>query len=240
MFNKTAEYYDLIYAFKDYAAEAATLRAVIEREHPAARSILDAGCGSAEHARHLSAAYRVDGIDLDPAFVDIARRKVPGGHFAVADMRRFELGKRYDVVLSLFSSIGYLTQEDEVVSALRCFASHLADGGLVIVEPWLTPDLWQVGKPWLTPPVDRPDLKICRVNTCGLRGNVSLIHFHYLVARPGGVEYFQEEHALALYTVEQMLACFERAGLRAAYDATGFADRGLYVARPIAPARGER
>lgn len=236
MFSKTAEYYDLIYAFKDYSAEVDKITAIVRREHPRARSILDVGCGTGEHARLLATAFAVDGIDLEPGFIDIARRKVPSGTFTVADMRRFDLGTHYDVVACLFSSIGYLTREDDVVEALRCFSNHVAEGGVIIVEPWFTPETWNVGKPGMAPPVDRPDLKICRVNTTGRRGNVSTMEFHYLVARPEGVEHLREEHELGLYTVDQLLRCFERAGLRASYDPGGITGRGLYVARRSGPA----
>lgn len=96
MFARTAQYYDLIYSFKDYSEEAAKIRAVIRKEHPAAHSILDVACGTAEHAKLLSAEFAVDGIDLEPGFVEVARRKVPTAIFSVADMRGFELGKKYD------------------------------------------------------------------------------------------------------------------------------------------------
>jgi len=231
MFSKTARYYDAIYSFKDYRAEAAGIISLIGREHPRARSILDVACGTGEHARLLAADFTVDGIDLEPEFVTSAQSKVSGGNISVADMRAFNLGKRYDVVLCLFSSIGYLLRETEVVRALQCFSDHLADDGVIIVEPWLTPARWQDGRPALAPPVDRPELKICRMNVSERRGDVSLLRFHYLIATPAGVEYVQEDHELALYTVEQMLDCFELAGLVASHDPVGPSGRGLYVAR---------
>src|ERR1043165_2988919 len=98
MFTHTAEFYDALYSFKDYCAESARLRDLIARERPGAKTILDIACGTAEHARHLSGDFRVDGIDLEPRFIDIARKKNPSGHYEVADMRRFDLGRRYDVV----------------------------------------------------------------------------------------------------------------------------------------------
>src|SRR5262249_43988229 len=115
MFALTAQYYDLIYSFKNYGVETTKIRAAIRKEHPTAHSILDVACGTGEHAKLLSTEFDVDGIDLEPRFVEIARRKVPTGTFSVADMRSFELKKKYDVVQCLFSSIGYLTQGDDVV-----------------------------------------------------------------------------------------------------------------------------
>src|SRR5262249_12368424 len=138
--------------------------AAIRKEHPTAHSILDVACGTGEHAKLLSTEFEVDGIDLEPRFVEIARRKGPTGTFSVADMRSFELKKKYDVVQCLFSSIGYLTQGDDVVRALECFARHMAKDGIIVVEPWFAPEDWRVGVLHMAPPVDQPDIKICRMN----------------------------------------------------------------------------
>ena len=231
MFTKTTQYYDLIYSFKNYGEEVAKIRAVIRKEHPAAHSILDVACGTGEHARLLSAEFAADGIDVEPGFVEIARRKVPAATFSVADMRGFELGKKYDVVQCLFSSIGYLTRGDDVVRALECFARHLAKDGIILVEPWFVPGVWQVGVPHMAPPVDLPDIKICRLNVSAQDGNLSSFRLHYLIATSAGVEYIQEDHELALYTVDEMLQFFQRAGLTVSHDAKGISGRGLYVAR---------
>jgi len=231
MFSKTAKYYDAIYSFKNYGAEVASIRSIIGREHPKARSVLDVGCGTGEHARLLASDFEVDGLDLEPEFISLAQSKSVRGSFSVADMRHFKLGKSYDVVLCLFSSIGYLLREADVVNAFRCFAAHVADDGVVIVEPWFTPENWETGRPWLSPPVDLPDLKICRMNVSDRRGDLSLLRFQYLIATPAGVEHIQEDHELALYTNEQLLNCFTLAGLVASHESVGLSGRGLYIAR---------
>ena len=92
MFSASAELYDLIYSgFKDYPAEAAQVAALIRAAHPTARLVLDVGCGTAEHARLLTAnhSFTVDGLDRDPAFVRIARRKPPEASIYEADMMEF-------------------------------------------------------------------------------------------------------------------------------------------------------
>jgi SAM-dependent methyltransferase len=231
MFSKTAKYYDAIYSFKNYGAEAASIRSIIKREHPTARTILDVACGTGEHAKLLATDFEVDGLDLEPEFVALAQSKVVRGTFSVADMRNFKLGKSYDVVLCLFSSIGYLLHETDVVHALRCFAAHVTGGGAIIVEPWFTPENWVTGRPWLSPPVDLPNLKICRMNVSDRRGNLSLLRFQYLIATPAGVEHIREDHELALYTNDQLLKCFNLAGLVVSHEPVGLSGRGLYIAR---------
>ncbi|MGH7105129.1 MAG: hypothetical protein ACREFT_01315, partial [Acetobacteraceae bacterium] len=86
------------------------------------------------------------------------------------------------------------------------------------------------GKPWMVT-VDRPDLKICRMNVSERDGALSKLRFHYVVAKHEGVEHFEETHELALYSVEEMLAFFKAANLQVKYDAEGIFGRGLYIAR---------
>lgn len=230
MFAKSIQYYDDIYSFKDYREEADRVAALIRNEHPSAKAILDVACGTGEHAKLLSSYFSVDGLDVEPEFVELSKTKVPNGSFWVADMRSFNLEKRYDVVQCLFSSIGYLTQKEDVVEALRAFQRHLAPGGIIVVEPWFTPDSWKVGVPWMTT-VDRPDLKICRMNVSEREGTLSKLRFHYLIARREGVEHFEEHHDLALYSVEEMLGFFRAANLVVKHDAEGIFGRGIYVAK---------
>ncbi len=83
--------------------------------------------------------------------------------YSVADMSDFALNKKYDVVICLFSSIGYLKTFEEIVSALKCFNQHLNFNGLLILEPWFTSDNFYKGMISMTT-YDKEDIKICRIN----------------------------------------------------------------------------
>ena len=141
MFTASAEYYDLIYsALKDYDAETAQIASLLRRLNPTCRTVLDVACGTGEHARLLAGAgFDVDGLDLDPAFIRIASGKHPAGRFIEADMTDFQLQRRYDAVLCLFSSIGYVRTLERLGQAFRCFRDHLAAAGVIVVEPWFLP-----------------------------------------------------------------------------------------------------
>jgi hypothetical protein len=58
-----------------------------------------------------------------------------------------------------------------------------------------------------------------------------MLRFDYLIGRAGGIEHATEHHELGLFTTEEMLECFESAGLRATHDPKGLYDRGLFLAR---------
>ena len=125
MFTESAEYYDRLYNFKDYKAEAARITALIRERRPNAKTVLDVACGTHEHGKFLKDTFEIDGVDLNADFIAHARTKNPNGRYVVADMRNFDMGRRYDVAQCLFSSIGYLIDLDDVVRAFKTMAAHL-------------------------------------------------------------------------------------------------------------------
>ena len=234
MFSGSAEFYDLIYfTFKDYAAEARQIASLLRSLNPGCASVLDVACGTGEHARHLAAdGFAVDGIDLDPAFVRIAQRKHPAGRFFEADMADFHLPHRYDAVLCLFSSIGYVRTLDRVGAALRCFREHLLPGGAILVEPWFPPgalDPTRVARNV----GEANGVRVSRVSRVAIEGRLSRLNFEYEITDGTGTRRTSEVHELGLFTPAELLAAFEDAGLAADYDPRGLTDRGLFVARAV-------
>lgn len=241
MFSETPELYDAIYgSFKEYEAEADTIAEVIRRLAPDAESVLDIACGTGSHALHLrNHGYAVHGVDIEPAFVRIARQKVPDARFSEGDMTTFDLGPRFDVVLCLFSSIGYLHELAAVERALGRFHAHLNPDGVAVVEPWITPEDFTPGRLYVhSVDGERP---VVRMSHSRVEGRLSRLEFQYLVGGPGGIEHRIEHHDLGLFTRDEMLEAFAGAGFEEVeFDPEGPSGRGLYVARPGAEPRGTR
>ena len=109
MFSESAHLYDAIYTkLKNYEEEAAKVHAWINELRPNAKTVLDVACGTGEHSKYLKNWYQVDGVDLSKEFLAIAQSKNPNGLYKVANMIDLDLGKRYDAIICLFSSIGYV------------------------------------------------------------------------------------------------------------------------------------
>ncbi|MEQ9570022.1 MAG: class I SAM-dependent methyltransferase [Longimicrobiales bacterium] len=229
-YAEAAEYYDLLYrSRKDYAAEVRQLAWVIRTRNPDARRVLDVGCGTGAHARALlDAGFDVDGVDLEPAFVEIAARKCPEGRFRVADMLLLDAEERYDVVTCLFSAIGYVRTVDGLREAVRRMACLLAPGGMLLVDPWFEPG--QLTPGWINTLVGEEDgLSVCRMSRTVVDGRVSHLEFEYLIGRSEGIERRSERHELGLFTQAEMEEAFERAGLAVERRPDSLRTRGLYV-----------
>jgi len=227
--SRTVQFYDKFYATKNYQAEVIYLcKKIAERCQKLDMTLLDVACGTGEHAKFFKQRFAVEGLDISPDMLALARRKNPDLRFFLGDMRDFELNGRYDVVSCLFSSIGYLLSLKEVAQAVGNMKRHLNPGGVILVEPWFTPQAFREGTIHSVH-LEEMDLKLVRMSTSLRDGRISIIDMHYLIGTSRSVEHYIEYHRLALYTVEEMKQAFAMNNLKVEYDPAGPTGRGLYL-----------
>jgi len=172
----------------------------------------------------------VEGVDLDAGLLTVAREKLPGVQFHAADMRDFDFGRQFDVVTCLFGSIGYAGSPEGLRTAVGAMTRHVTPGGLLIVEPWLSPSAFDPNHRSGVTTVERDDLIAVRMNDSRVEGRLSIMDFHYLVARPGApLEHLVETHTLGLFSDAEYRAAFEAVGLAADHDPVGLMGRGLWI-----------
>jgi len=228
MYRQLANYYDEIYHFKDYQKEAEKIETLINQyKKSPGNNLLDVACGTGNHIAYFKQHYSVEGLDFSSEMLRIARKKHPDVVFYRGDMTSFKLKNRFDIITCLFSAIGHVKTKARMRRAVRNMASHLQPGGLMILEPWITPANFQkglIGSNF----VDKPDLKIARINISKVRGPVSAFEFHYLIGTPGKVQYLLDKGLLGLWTNEEHLEAFRDAGLEVSFDNEGLMGRGLY------------
>ncbi len=230
-YTSSAEIYDLIYAdIIDYAAMSRQLTELIRARKPDARTLLEAACGTGAVLEPLRVEFEVHGFDLSDDMLRVARAKLPAVELRQGDMIDFDWGRRFDAVICMFSSIGYMTDHDSLAAAYRRFAAHLVAGGVLVVEGWLEPGAYIVGHVGGNVAGD-DQLQVHRVSTSCLEedGRVSVFDMHHLVGRPEGVAYFVERHRLGLFTADEHLRALESAGFEAEHHRDLFMGRGTYT-----------
>jgi len=101
------------------------------------RRVLDLACGPGRHASQLLAVgARVVGFDLSPALLTRARQRLgPDIPLVRGDMRRLPFGDQvFDVVLNLFTSFGYFSDDDQHVAVLREARRTLRSSGTLVLD----------------------------------------------------------------------------------------------------------
>jgi ubiquinone/menaquinone biosynthesis C-methylase UbiE len=231
LYGELAKYYDLIYSFKDYRKEALRIKALILKYKKSdGNELLDVACGTGHHLKYLKDEFSCTGVDISSEILEVAKENVEDVTFRKADMIRMDLGKEFDIITCLFSSIGYVKTYSNLERTIRNFARHLKKCGVVLMEPWFTKSTYIAGSPHMTAH-DGKDIKIARLNVSELKGNVSVMDMHYLVAeKDKGVKHFVDRHELGLFETDETLRIMKAAGLQSRFLKHGLMrERGMFV-----------
>jgi SAM-dependent methyltransferase len=142
-FVKYARYYDLLYRDKNYKKEVDYAHSLIRRySRKRNKTLLDVGCGTGGHAVWLAKkGYKIVGIDRSPEMISIARDKLlddNGVEFKVLDASKSSLRRKFDIAVSLFHVMSYLTTNEVFAKSLKIH-KQLKKGGLFIFDFWYGP-----------------------------------------------------------------------------------------------------
>lgn len=133
------EYLNL-YAHRDDVDADKLLELILEETGPVEdASILDAACGAGRHAINLTVrGYNVIGFDLSKSLLQIAKQNSAKKNVKVdlfcADLRRISLNKKFDLVLNLFTSFGYFTNDKENFTFIRSAYQLLNDNSYYVLD----------------------------------------------------------------------------------------------------------
>jgi SAM-dependent methyltransferase len=137
-----ARFYDLDLGELD--ADQAMLSAFAAR---CGSPILELACGTGRALLPLAReGYRVVGIDVSAAMLELARHKVRAAGLesrvalAQQDMRGFSLGERFSLVFVAVNSFMHLMSLEDQLACLACVRQHLEPEGLLLLDLF-NPDL---------------------------------------------------------------------------------------------------
>ena len=225
-FASYAPYYDLLYQDKDYAAEATFIRSVMQRFCPRVDRVLDLGCGTGTHARHLAAlGFSVCGVDGSSSMVECAlsshatlagdsRRRLT---FLQGDIRDLRLAERFGCVLSLFHVMSYMTSNADLQRAFQTVRHHLAPGGICIFDCWYGPAVLHLRPSARVKELESEEFSILRVAEPAMHPNENVVNVDYTLWIKNRVadtlEIVRETHRMRYLFRPEIEALAEQAGL---------------------------
>jgi SAM-dependent methyltransferase len=124
----------------------------LETARAAGGPVLEIACGTGRILLALRrAGLDADGLDVSPAMIGRLRAKAGEAGLAVraeiADMRSFDLGRRYARVLCAFNGFAHCETVADQIACLRAARAHLAPGGALVLHMsypgpayWLEPE----------------------------------------------------------------------------------------------------
>ena len=133
-FYSDARLYDRLFPAGEQAVEF--YRAAADRQ---GGSVLELGSGTGRKLVPIAAdGHPCVGLELSPIMLSEAQRKADELGVTVewvgADMRDFDLGRTFDLVLIAGNSLLHLHAAEDLVSCLRSVRRHLAPGGRLVFD----------------------------------------------------------------------------------------------------------
>lgn len=226
--ERQADLYEFVFDREGAHRHAERLHEIIQERASGARTLLDVACGTGWHLERLRDWYEVEGLDHSPGMLVRARQRLPDVELHQADMRSFDLGRSFDVVTCLSSSVAWMPTLPDLFAAVGTMARHTNEGGLLIIEPWDFPEDAS-DEPWLTT-VEADDRAVALLETTTLQGETWLQETHYLTwSCDDGIEHLAEAATLGAFTRADHEDAFARAGLAVDFDPEGLLGRGLFL-----------
>jgi SAM-dependent methyltransferase len=206
-------------------------------------SVLDLCCGQGRHSVQLAKrGFKVTGLDLNAEYLDLASKAAEAAKVKIetvaGDMREIPFENRFDAIVNMYSSFGYLESEAEDLKVLESAAKALKAGGRLLLDmlnrEWAIDNYiqndWHTGADG-TLYVERRDLDLA----------TSRMHVHFIVVDPKGGRRESIGHIIRLYTLTEMTRLLERVGMRVMAVFGGFEgeDYGIGTRRMIIVAKKE-
>jgi SAM-dependent methyltransferase len=186
--GRHAELYDLFYADKPYAKEAAFIHSCFKKLalFPP-REILELACGTGRHAFELEKhGYQITATDYSEDMLRVAQRSAAQNsskvRFLPSDLRNPQVpAGAYDAAICLFDSIGYLRTNDALAEAFVGIERCLRPNGLFIFEFWHAPAMLSQHSPVRLRRWTVPAGEVLRISETTLDRKNQLAHVSYTV-----------------------------------------------------------
>ncbi len=233
--GRHAEFYDLFYQAKPYAAEAQFVheKLLAHGVDPSSSRVLELACGTGKHALLLAAlGHTMTATDSSTEMIAVAQAKAETSNlpvtFSVQDMRHLPKPPvPQDAAICLFDSIGYVQTDQALDQVFAGVHSSLRPGGLFIVEFWHAPTMLGHFEPVRVRRISTPDGTVVRTSETTLDRSLSLARVNiniYDLRNDGTYDHVAETQVNRFFTVSEMERLAAKHGFRTLSTHAGFQD----------------
>ena len=215
VFEKYAQYYDLLYQDKDYQEETEYILSLLKKYHPKPEKILEFGSGSGLHGRLLTnAGLKVSGIERSQQMIDLGlstgQGVIPNTNFSCTqgDCTSIFIGDYFDAVISIFHVLSYQTSDEKVIAMLKNARRQLEPGGIFIFDYWFAPAVWYLGPTLRVKRVHNQQLAITRIAEpeCFREQNIVQVNYQTFVEdlKSNHISEIKETHEMRAFDTEEI------------------------------------
>ena len=139
MYKGFASVYDELMADAPYSSWLTWVETALKEEQLQEPKILEVGCGTGTILASLcEKGYQAEGLDMSEDMLAVADQKLKNKGLQTLltcqDMRYFDMGKQFDVIIVLCDSLNYLTSINDMEKALKTIWDHLRPGGKLLFD----------------------------------------------------------------------------------------------------------
>ena len=208
IFDASGKYYDLVYQNKDYFTEVNYIDSLIKRFSNNTNTLLEFGSGTGRHATHLvDKGYQIHGVERSKSMIELSPKKV-GFIPQLGDIKKINLKKEFDAVISLFHVFSYQTTNSDVLQLLNNAYRHLKIGGLFIFDIWYSPAVLSIVPSNRVLRIFNDDIEVTRVAEPDILINENIVNVNYqfFVKNKANNKYdtFRESHPMRHFSLPEL------------------------------------
>jgi len=111
------------------------LTRTVTQHNPEAETWLDLCCGTGFLLRMAcDNGFRATGLDISPHVLTYAGKNAPAAETIRADVRRFSLPRKFDVITCMYDSLNYLTTKQDLRRVFPGVRRHLSERGIFVFD----------------------------------------------------------------------------------------------------------
>jgi SAM-dependent methyltransferase len=202
-----SRYYNLLYADKNYAAEADYIARVLKKYAPQAHDVLEYGSGTGGHGLLLNErGYKIHGIERSAAMAEVASEK--GLSCEVGDITTVELTRQFDACIALFHVISYINVNEQLIMLFKKTKAALKKQGVFVFDVWYTPAVLHQVPEVRVKKMEDDEIEVTRIAIPGIDPIRNIVDVNYQILVKDKIteiySEFKETHSMRHFGVPEI------------------------------------